>query len=677
MNLKNKLKTIVSNILDEHTPESVVYENGTTLKDKIDVSNPTVKFAGIRYGRPTRQSQGRRNVDFFKPEYDLPLIANAIQMDGLLRRMVNIFVEQVLKNGYEWVSKNEKLQQHISRRIKEIENLTNIALFDTITKTVAQLVSYGNAYIIKVRASNKSVYGKQYRLYGKDLYPIVGLFIAEATSMEIGLNATGEVTTYKQSIRGEEVYFDARDVIHLTYNQIPGTLTGMSSLIPILDDVRALRKLEEEIEILGFQYAIPLYLYKVGNKDIPPGPGEVEDAANNVNNMPAYGMLVVPGHHTIESPNGNSAAPVDIMQFIEHFKKRIYAGTGVSPVAMGEVNSSNRNTSEVSDAMMQTITKAYQRIIKHKLEMEFFSELMLDGKFLRSEEELEFNFPEIDLENQIKKETNIIQKWQNNLISREEARMELNYDKILDENDTFLELIEIPKIEAEGGIQLQAAQIGADASVKKSQMSSSKKNAKSTDSKVRPANQHGKSTGRPKYVKNNVVVLNKLNDILLLSLEDGSILKRNNYSKKLYSLIDDKIRDEIRYTITKYNEYYNTDISIDEYYVNDYLLDIKYILKDKINRFNYFDDEIKTGVFKKDISDFLDVQSGKIENLVKILMLKSSGFKSILINGSECEKHASIHNLDVSNIRYNTIPPYSYGCECKIAEETFNEFKLT
>ena len=200
MNIKNKLRSVVKELLTDEvqpivvsTPE-VVYENGkTTVADKIDVPNPTAKFASMRYGAPTQKGQTRRNVDFFKPEYDLPLLANAIQMDGILRRIVNIFIEQVLKNGYEWVSKDEKAQIHISKRIKEIESLTNISLFETITKTVSQLISYGNAYLIKVRSSNKSIVGKPYRLFGKDLDPIVGLFLAEATTIQIGLTINGEI----------------------------------------------------------------------------------------------------------------------------------------------------------------------------------------------------------------------------------------------------------------------------------------------------------------------------------------------------------------------------------------------------------------------------------------------------------------------------------------------------
>ena len=66
------------------------------------------------------------NVEFADSEYDLSTIANAVQIDGLLNRSVNIFVEQINKNGYEFVVPNDKLQTHVTNRIREIELFTNI-----------------------------------------------------------------------------------------------------------------------------------------------------------------------------------------------------------------------------------------------------------------------------------------------------------------------------------------------------------------------------------------------------------------------------------------------------------------------------------------------------------------------------------------------------------------------
>lgn len=664
--------------------EETVSANGLTVSDKRDVEDPVGKFTGLRhvYNVYRSSTQRKRNTTFFKSEYDLPTIANAVQLDGILRRSVNLFVEQILKNGFEFKSKADRLQKHTRRRIREIENLTGISFPETLSQIATQLVTYGNCYVVKVRDKNKSRYGKPYMLFGKSQNPIVGLFVADATTVEIGLNTSGRVVNYMQRVRGELRIWDERDVIHLTYNKIPGTLTGMSAILPVLDDVRALRKLEEEIEILGFQYSVPLYLYKVGTKDTPAAPGEVDAVSNTVNNMPAYGMLVVPGHHTIEVPS-NTNTPVDVMEFVSHFKSRIFGGLGVSPVAMGESSTSNRNTSEVLDKSMQTITKSYQQIMKSKIEMELIRELLLDGSYNNFDDSVEFSFPEIDIENQIKKETHILSLWQNDLITRTEARVLMDWDANIEESDTFLEKIEMPKLELQFGTQVEVAEIGAETQEKVAKMrpktttggSSSPSRAKSSSSttkkratatKVRPSNQHGTSTGRPKFVRNSIQT----------NLFDGiSIFNKDNFLDELLINWDANFRKQLDYTITDICNFYHLERpEIDDSIINKYLSGVHLILEDKARlATKNLDDDLKFGSVSKMASLFLDSQTSKIENLARILLYKSFGYKTILVTADKCELHTDI-NLEISKLSYSDMPPFRYGCKCEVEEESFHEF---
>lgn len=662
-------------------PKEEITANGQPVSDKRDVEDPVGKFTGLRhvYNVYRSSSQRKRNTVFYKSEYDLPTIANAVQLDGLLRRSVNLFVEQILKNGFEFKSKSDRDVTHVKRRIREIENLTGIAFSETLSQIATQLVTYGNCYIVKVRDNKKSRYGKRYTLFGKNQNPVVGLFVADATTMEIGINNKGTVVNYMQKVRGELRVWDERDVIHIAYNKIPGTLTGMSAILPVLDDVRALRKLEEEIEILGFQYSVPLYLYKVGTKDTPAAPGEVDAVSSTVNNMPAYGMLVVPGHHTIEVPS-NTNTPVDVMQFVEHFKKRIFGGLGVSPVAMGESSTSNRNTGEVLDKAMQSITKSYQGIIQHKIEMELIRELLLDGSLNNFDDTVEFSFPEIDIENQIKKETHILSLWQNDLITRTEARVLMDWDAVIDEEDTFLEKIDIPKLELQFDTQVEVAEIGAETMEKVAKMrptpsssgsakktgSSAAKKKKTTAAKVRPSNQHGTTTGRPKYVKNAVQT----------NLFDGlSIFNQDSFLDSVLIGWNATFKKQLDYTITNMCNYYHLEKpEVDESIIDKYLEGVHIILRDKAKlATNNLDDELKFGHISKMASAFLESQNDKVDNLARILLYKSFGYKTILVTADNCELHTDI-NLEISKLSYADIPPFRYGCKCEVEEESFHEF---
>ena len=696
------------NVSQKEHPQVNILANG--LVDKKDVEDPTAKFTGpVHVGIEVYNKKlNKSNVIYSYSEYDLPLLANAVQLDGILRSAVNIFVEQILKNGYEFNSQNDRIQQHVTRRVKEIQNFTGITFNELLSQVATQLVTYGNAYVIKVRQGDTSKFGKRYRLYGKDNYPIVGLFCADASTMQVGLNNQGDVTTYKQKIRGVSNEWDERDIIHLTYNKIPGCLTGQSQLIPVLDDVRALRKLEEEIEILGFQYSIPLYVYKVGNKDIPAAPGEVEEVSSTVANMPAYGMLVVPGHHDITIP-ANSSNVMDIIKYVDYFQGRIYGGLGVSPVAMAKVDSANRSTSQVSDLAMQTITKSYQQIFKNKIELDLIREFLLDGGFNKIDDECEFKFPEIDVESQIKIENHIVSKWQNNLITRSEARNEMDYENNIQDTDTFLRLVDIPKIEAAHQGQMKIAQLSADTTLETAKMSADNqikmakmkpapsaggekapgapaalpkpgagghsvtkvthkvvgppKLAKSTANKVAPANQHGKAA-RPKYVKNSVE-----------NIYSGlTIFNKDKFNNSLKEVILDAMNKDLQLEIKKLCSFYHKDNFIpDQSIIDKYFAGVSLILEDKVSRASrYLDDSVKLDLFAQQTDQFISDQEDKIHNLAKILMFKSLGIETILITAANCDEHADT-TFDISKMDYSKIPPFGYKCKCEINEEILNE----
>jgi len=619
------------NILDLFRISSPIedYEidyNGNVINTDATIKDPSLKFTKPKYiKRFQTQNKILRNIVFVDSEYDLSTVANAVQLDGLLNRSVNIFVEQIIKNGYEVVIPNQKLYQHVSNRLKEIELFTNIKNTELTTLIARQLVTYGNAYVIKVRKTNVSKYGKKYKLYNRTVQPIVGLFMADATTMKIGLDVNNKIKYYKQMINGVEKIFNVDDVIHLTYNKIPGLLTGRTPIISVLDDVRALRKLEEEAEILGFQYAVPLYLYKVGTDQHPAAPGEVDAVAMEINTMNTYGIMTVPHTHTIETVTNNND-PIDIMKYIEHFKKRIYSGIGLSAAVMGETDTSNRNTSEAAYLSMQAITKSYQQIIKEKLEMELLKELVMDAGYDPSRFQFELKFKEIDLEATIKKETHVLQKYQGNLITLTEARMELEMETKIDYNDLYLNKIQIPLAQAEAESQIPVVEKQGDVKIKVEQAlsklipsGSSKSSStnttpkktttkksktaaseKSTTTKSQPTNQYGKQLSRPTFKRdfeNNIEYAKQLSNSLLNNDNYKSPVNRSTFLNKLKLNIKDTI----------------LQLDID-------LNDIEYIMKifeiritDRLNRLSNVDSDEKFDFIIQSIYDEINNISQVVE----------------------------------------------------------------
>jgi len=608
---------------------TVKFEDDIELNFSGDITDATVKDPSLKFSRPKYIKNSNYNklnsVEFVDSEYDLTTIATAVQLDGILNRSVNVFTEQINKNGYEVVVPDDKVYKHVSSRLTEIEMFTNIKTTELVNTLSRQLVTYGNAFLIKTRKSSVSKTGKNYNMYNKNYRPIVGLFVADATTIKIGLDKNNQVKYYKQVINGSERIFAADDVIHMYYNKVPGLLTGRSSLVSILDDVRALRKLEEEAEILGFQYAVPLYLYKVGTDNHPAAPGEVDSVAMEINNMNTYGIMCVPHTHNVETVTQNNDV-IDIIKYIDHFKKRVYSGLGVSPVAMGESDTSNRNTAEAAYLSMQAITKSYQQIIKEKLEMELIKELILDGGWSPQRFEFEVRWNEIDLEATIKKQTHVIQKYHANLITRDEARIEMDMEPKIKDTDLYINQVQIPLLKAESEESMKQIDKQADASIKvakaapkptttgggaktNSSGSKAKSATKASENKVKansqPSNQHGKQLSRPTFKKDciseSVSYIDKIAQTLLDNNNCQSNLNRTTFLNKslqnakntILKIVDndyDKADEVFKIFKIRFEDRVNRLASIDSQEKYDYV-------------FNSIIDEIKSFELLLEIND--------------------------------------------------------------------------
>ena len=626
----------VNKIDSEFADNIGVRFNGNTYDATVD--DPTLKFNRPRFIKQIVYKP-IKNIVFMDAEFDMASLQAAVQLDGILNRAVNLFTEQITKNGFELCIPDDKLTKHIANRLREIELFTNKTNTELMTNIARQLVTYGNAFIVKIRKGATSKLAKPYKLFGSTKQPIVGLFIVEASTMKYGLDIDNSIQWYKQVINGQEKLYDVDDVIHLFYNKVPGLLSGRSSLIPILDDVRALRKLEEEAEILGFQYAVPLYLYKVGTDTHPAAPGEVDSVAMEINHMNTYGIMCVPHTHTVETVTSNNDV-IDIMKYIEHFKARVYTGLGVSPVAMGELSTSNRNSSEAAYVGMQAITISYQQIISEKFEMELMKELALDGGFDPQKFEYHLKFNEIDLEATIKRETHIIQKYQSNLITRDEARIEMKMidTKIVDK-DLYMNQVQIPLIKVEATakataqikIQENAASLvppEADANHPETTTTVAKTNATATTGakhvttvtkkgphalpgnmsskalsklktaekkvtgKSQPSNQHGKQLARPVFKKDEIedliVNVNNLSVNLLEHEEYKSTLNRDTFFKKTINAFESAILSIVDY---------------DKEIANECTELYKIRIKDRVDRLETIDSEENYDYIIKSILD--------------------------------------------------------------------------
>jgi len=289
---------------------------------------------------------------------------------------------------------------------------------------------------------------------------------------------------------------------------------------------------------------------------------------------------------------------------------------------MGELSTSNRNSSEAAYVGMQAITISYQNILSEKLDMEFLKELVLDGGFDPHKFDFNIRFNEIDLESTIKRETHILQKYQSNLITIDEARIQMKMeDTKVDVKGLYLNQIQIPLINAEAKasaaaqikIQENAAALAPEQNANQPETTTTvtkqsatktsgaktsttitkkgehalagntsskaltklKTAEKKVSGKSQPSNQHGKQLSRPVFKKDEIDDLVTIVDNLSVNLLDNneykSNLNRDTFFQKTIKSIE------------------NTILSIDDNDNNELIELYKIRIKDRVDRLNTID----------------------------------------------------------------------------------------
>jgi hypothetical protein len=410
----------------------------------IDPKKAIIKRVGLVF---SKGSGAQAKTAFQEPEFDLEEITKAYNTDSYIRQAIDKYIDLIFKAGWDIVGKNQNSVDYIKVRLAVMSDATQTPLRQFLLEIAEDLVKYGNAFIIKARASG------QYTLpAGVTATPVsgkkvvAGYFVMPPTTITIARDEVGTVVNYQQNISGKTpVEYKPEDIIHIHWKRERGMAFGYPFLIPVLDDVKVLRSVEENVIRLIYRHLFPLYLYKVGL----PEPGleatdpEIEEVRDQIRNMPLDGGLVVPERHDVKVV-GTEGQALDASDYLEYFRKRVFTGLGVSETIMGISDSSNRSTAESMTTEMHDRIKAFQRVIAEGLVFHIFNELLREGGFdplTRPDDKVEFQFKEIDLDMRTKLENMVGQLWNNNMITFEEARQELGKDSVVDESRLFANMI--------------------------------------------------------------------------------------------------------------------------------------------------------------------------------------------------------------------------------------------
>jgi hypothetical protein len=411
------MKKDIKNILSDHY-----------LKDAYSPS-----YSSIQVVRSPLKEYGARQRDwFYKPEYDFSDIERAQDADSYLARAVQKKSQKFLLAGYEFIGENPKTVEYILKRIKQIEKASQKPFPILLLQTAADVDRFVNALWVFRRDKEKSG-GKPYKVNGKTVDPIAGIFIAPFPSLQWKHNKNGKLTKIKQVINGVDTSpeFLPEDCIHFFTNRRPGYTVGSPPLFSALEDIRLLRKIEENVEDLIQTNLFPLFHYKIGNEKYPPGRNlqngmsEEEEVQERLEYMPASGVYISSWRHEIQAI-GSEGKALRIDYYLSYFKNRVFSALGMSATDFGESDSNNRSTAQTQSKSLTESVESMQQLMKCFIDTYLITPLLLESDFkfdvLKPENIVEIQFGKIDISEQSLKHNETNQLYQSNLLTHEEAR---------------------------------------------------------------------------------------------------------------------------------------------------------------------------------------------------------------------------------------------------------------
>lgn len=384
---------------------------GNTIAERVDDANQTY----------------RRMWGIIQPEYNLLEPFTIYDTEPIVRQAVNRRLSLMFRNGFEIVGDQDPDVEYIQRRLEVMEYVMERDTQSFFTQILFNLLLCSNCFLQKVRKESATPVsqkkGRKPPVAGYRLIPAHMIF----PYLENGVPARWR-RYFETGAPFEDIDLD--DVIHMKWDVKPGHRFGTPRLVGVKDDIFALRRLEENVELLFINHLFPLFHIKVGNEENPAsfdenGTSEVELIKWQIENMPKEGVFVT-DERVEASVVGAEGKGLDPKTMIEHYKARIYTGLGMSALDMGDGKNANRATADNISQNLKDAIKADLEIFGGMVRLLIFKELFMEATYSVSVQKAVARtwilFHEIDIDNKIKFENHVIQLFLNNLIDEDEAR---------------------------------------------------------------------------------------------------------------------------------------------------------------------------------------------------------------------------------------------------------------
>jgi len=471
----------------------------------------------------------------FEPSpYDFDRIMQAVDTDSYIKQAINKYKELFWKENWKIVGENPDAVAYLYQRIDFFEMIMKRPFLDFLIELSDQLFKFANVFIVKARGDISGYFPEKLLPVSAE-EPVIGYYLIPTEQVRISRDKFNRPKTYEQKTDSSTYTsspktptWTADRVIHIAFDKKTGRAFGTPFLVNVLDDVIALRQLEEDIQNLVHRELFPLYKYTIGTAEQPAEPEEISRAAIEIENLRTEGGLILPFRHDIDVVAAGNQL-LDASPYLEHFKERVAAGLGVAPYHLGmSMGGGNRSASDRLDVALYDKVKQYQKQFAEMIRVNIFNELLFEGGFDPIKNPIEdgvsdrchFKFNEIDVDTQVKKETHSIQKYTSSIINLAEVRIEMGLNPEIDEATLWGAIqarvqmdVATHQADAQAAVAPTKGATATAPAIKQPKSTNMPNKTKGAGNIIRPANQHGTRTS-PNIKRNDLSWLSVVENLL-------------------------------------------------------------------------------------------------------------------------------------------------------------------
>jgi hypothetical protein len=345
------------------------------------------------------------DTDYEDPNFDLVELQDAYNKDSYIRQGVDKYVDQIFKEGYQFYGTDTNIVDYLKQRLAFIAEATATPTSQLLMDIAEDVVKYGNCMVVKARTNDVNAFPQGVTvqgLYGKD--PVAGYFCANATVTKCIRDDYGKVTQWQQETDKGKQQFAPEDVVHFYYKREKGNAYGTSFLVPVMADIKALRRAEENVLKMMYRNIYPFYHVQVGTEEATGTDKEVTDLQESVEDMDVEAMIITTERVNIKPIASDKV--IDAEPYLRYMESRVFSGLGIPEIMFGRGNTANRSTGDNMTSEMADRIRAIQRIIETFFNEFIIKELLMEGGYdpvLNPDQAVEFKFNDNDVDVEIKK----------------------------------------------------------------------------------------------------------------------------------------------------------------------------------------------------------------------------------------------------------------------------------